>query len=102
MELLALGVNMCIHFTLSRAIRLLGHHASKCVIGGTRVEDYTPLSLCNDEESGRAHMCCKYFAVHLSFPLLQKTRTQRQKVAGRPAFLAGRPPLLVSPTKGGR
>ena len=35
-------VYMCIHFILSRAIRLLGHHASICVIGGTRIEDYTP------------------------------------------------------------
>ena len=35
-------VYMCIHFILSRAIRLLGHHASRCVIGGTRIEDYTP------------------------------------------------------------
>ena len=35
-------VHMCIHFILSRAIRLLGHHASICVIGGTRIEDYTP------------------------------------------------------------
>ena len=33
---------ICIHFILSCAIRLLGHHASICVIGGTRTDDYTP------------------------------------------------------------
>ena len=35
-------VYVCIHPILSRAIRLLGHHASICVIGGMRIEDYTP------------------------------------------------------------
>ena len=35
-------VHMCIHFILSRANWLLGHHASRCVIGGTRIKDYTP------------------------------------------------------------
>ena len=35
-------VYMCIHSILSCTIRLLGHHASRCVIGGTRIEDYTP------------------------------------------------------------
>ena len=42
MEFRSCCVYMCIHFILSRAIRLLGHHASICVIGGTRIEDYTP------------------------------------------------------------
>ena len=42
MEFRSCRVYMCIHFILSRAIRLLGHHASICVIGGTRTEDYTP------------------------------------------------------------
>ncbi|KAF5954090.1 hypothetical protein HYC85_006946 [Camellia sinensis] len=36
-----------------RAIRLLGHHASRCVIGGTKIEDYAPRSLCNDGEANR-------------------------------------------------
>ena len=34
MEFRSCCVFMCIHFTLSRAIRLLGHHALRCVIGG--------------------------------------------------------------------
>ena len=42
MEFRSCCVFMCIHFILSRAIQLLGHHASICVIGGTRIEDYTP------------------------------------------------------------
>ena len=42
MEFRSCCIYMCIHFILSRAIRLLGHHASICVIGGTRIEDYTP------------------------------------------------------------
>ena len=42
MESRSCCVFMCIHFILSRAIRLLGHHASRCVIGGTRIEVYTP------------------------------------------------------------
>ena len=42
MEFRSCCVFMCIHFTLSHAIRLLGHHASRCVIGGTRIDDYTP------------------------------------------------------------
>jgi len=41
MEFTFCYVYMCIHFILSRAIRLLGHHASICVIGGTGIEDYT-------------------------------------------------------------
>ena len=42
MEFRSCCVYMCIHFILSRAIRLLGHYASICVIGSTRIEDYTP------------------------------------------------------------
>ncbi|KAF5931531.1 hypothetical protein HYC85_027702 [Camellia sinensis] len=44
---------------LSRAIRLLGHHASRCVIGGMRIEDYTPWSLCNDGESANRKPAAK-------------------------------------------
>ena len=54
----------CIHFTLSRAIRLLGHHASRCVIGGTRIEDYTPWRVV-------MHTYVKYFAMPLCCSLLQ-------------------------------
>ena len=42
MEFTFCCVYMCIHFILSRAIRLLGCHASRYVIGGLRVKDYTP------------------------------------------------------------
>lgn len=101
-ELLALLAYMCIHFTSSRAIRLLDHHASRCMIGGTRIEDYTPLSLCKDGESGHPHICWKYIAFSLSCLCCRKTRNQRWKLVGRPDFLAGRPPSLVSTTKGGR
>ena len=57
MEFRPCCVYMCIHVALSHAIRLLGNHASRCVIDGTRIEDYTPWSLCNDGESGHAHIC---------------------------------------------
>lgn len=40
-ELLALLAYVCIHFTSSCAIRPLGQHASRYVIGGTRIEDYS-------------------------------------------------------------
>ena len=95
-------VYMCIHFTLSRAIRLLGHHASGCVIDGTRIEDYTPYSLCNDRESGWAHICRNYFAFSLFCLCCRKCRNQEKKLVGRPGFLAGRSPFLVFTTKGGR
>ena len=93
---------MCIHFILSCAIWLLGHHASRCVIGGPRVKNYTPLSSCNDMEGGCAYMCCKYFAMPFSSPLLQKTRNQQQKLVGRPGLVAGRPLFLVFHHKSGR
>ena len=51
-------VYMCIHFISSRAIRLLGHHASICVIGGTRIE-------------ARLYLW-KYIAMPLSYSLLQQ------------------------------
>ncbi|GMP55372.1 hypothetical protein CsSME_00020212 [Camellia sinensis var. sinensis] len=39
----------------------------------------------------------------LSFAFVaEKTKNQRWKLVGRPDFLAGRPPSLVSTTKGGR
>ncbi|KAF5932135.1 hypothetical protein HYC85_028306 [Camellia sinensis] len=69
---------------------------------GPRVETYTPLSLCNDREGGRAYMCCKYIATPLSCPLLQKTRNQQQKLVGRPDKVAARPLFLVFTTKTGR
>ena len=47
---------MCIHPILSCAFRLLGHHASVCVIGGTRIETCIYL--------------CKYIAMPLSCSLL--------------------------------
>ena len=49
---------MCIHPILSCAFRLLGHHASVCVIGGTRIAECIPL--------------CKYIAMPLSCSLLQQ------------------------------
>ena len=49
---------MCIHPILSCAFRLLGHHASVCVIGGTRIETCIYL--------------CKYIAMPLSYSLLQQ------------------------------
>ena len=49
---------MCIHPILSRAFRLLGPHASVCVIGGTRIETCIYL--------------CKYIAMPLSCSLLQQ------------------------------
>ena len=49
---------MCIHPILSCAFRLLGHHASVCVIGGTRIETCIYL--------------CKYIAMPLSCSLLQQ------------------------------
>ena len=42
MEFRSCCVYMCIHLILSRAIWLIGHHASICVIGDMRIEDYTP------------------------------------------------------------
>ena len=53
----------CIHFTSSRAIRLLSHRASRCVIGGTMIE------VC-------IHMW-KYFAMPFSCSLLQQIRNQQ-------------------------
>ena len=93
---------MCVHSILSCAIRPLGHHASRCVIGGPRVETYTPLSLCNDRVGGRAYRCCKYIATPFSCPLLQKTRNQQQKLVGRPDKAGGQPLFLVFTTKIGR
>ena len=93
---------MCIHSILSCAIRPLGHHASRCVIGGPRVENYTALSLCNEREGGCAYMCCKYLAMPLSCSLLQQTRNQQQKLVGRPDKVAGRPLSLVFTTESGR
>ena len=49
---------MCIRPILSCAFRLLGHHASVCVIGGTRIETCIYL--------------CKYIAMPLSCSLLQQ------------------------------
>ena len=94
-QLASICSHVCIHSILSCASRPLGHHASRCVIGGPRVENYTLLSLCNDREDGCAYMFCKYFAMPLSCPLLQKTRNQQQKLVGRPLF-------LVFTTKSGR
>ena len=78
MESRSCCVYMCIHFTLSRAIRLLGHHASRCVIGGTRIE------VC-------IHMW-KYFAMPLSCSLLQQTRNQQPSRAlhSIPGLIANR------------
>ncbi|KAF5954140.1 hypothetical protein HYC85_006996 [Camellia sinensis] len=44
----------------------------------------------------------KTWALLMVYSVMKKTRNQWQKLVGRPAFMAGRPPLLVSPTKGGR
>lgn len=98
-ELLALLAYMCIHVPLSCAIQLLGHHVSRCVIGGTRIEVYTPLSLCKDGESGLAHICWKYRAFSHSCLCYRKTRIQGQKMVGRPGFLAGRPPFWFTPQR---
>ena len=64
MEFRSCCVFMCIHFILSRAIQLLGHHASICIIGGTRIEDYTPWRVV-------MHTYVKYFAMPLCCSLLQ-------------------------------
>ena len=63
MEFRSCCVFMCIHFTLSHAIRLLGHHASRCAIGGTRIE-------------ACIHMW-KYFAMSPCCSLLQQIRNQQ-------------------------
>ena len=49
---------MCIHPILSCAFRFLSHHASVCVIGGTRIETCIYL--------------CRYIAMPLSCSLLQQ------------------------------
>ena len=60
MELGSCCVYTCIHSILSCTFRLLGHHASICVIGGTRIETCIHLS--------------KYIAMPLSCSLSQQNQ----------------------------
>ena len=69
MELGFRWVFMCIHSILSNANRLLGHHASICGIGGTRIETCIHL--------------WKYIAMPLSCSLLQQIKNQQSSGAWR-------------------
>ena len=44
------------HSILNCTFGSFGHYASKCVIGGPRVKDYTPLSLKHDKEGSRVNI----------------------------------------------
>ena len=82
-EVKALCVYVCIHFILNCAIWLLGHHASRCVIGGPRVENHSPLSSWNDREGSCAHISCKYIA--MPFLALCCSKVEKCSKTGRPA-----------------
>ena len=64
-------------FTLSRKLGLLGHHASRCIIDGPRVEDRAPLSSLHDRECSHAHICLK-IPCHTRSPLWLKVEHAAQ------------------------
>jgi len=88
-------VYLCIHFTLNWAIWLLGHHASRCVISGPRVENRSPFSLWNDREGGYVYIHCKYIAMPFLALCCSKVEKCSKKLVGRPEKLAGWPLFLV-------
>ena len=101
-RVVALCVYLCIHVILKRAIRLLGHHALKCVIDGPRVEGHTPLSPLHDRECVRAYICLKIPCHTLLALCCCQLQVLQEALAGRLNTVPTGQESVADRLKGGR
>lgn len=64
-----------------------GHHALRCVIGGSRAEHYTPLSLRHHKECSYTHISLQIHCHYSVCALLQQKEKLQEAVADQPSKL---------------